>query len=321
MKKKSKIIVGVVAGVAALGLIGGGIAYAVTYTPPIELEFGGPKLTGDDAITVPASGNTKRDVTAMLHSNVEWGEDGNLLVYRDAKMTYELDKEIEGVTLDGTMLIVSSDVKEDAKLTLTATAEQDGKTYTKKLKIAIDKDETLKDTPANPLEKEGYTLVFNDEFNGDTLDFTKWSPYYLRNWVDNDERTKANYYFEDGALVLRNNPDDQSWSSQNDNVKVKGIMSYEKSTLHKFGDVGSGAVFSRDIPTFNGYATKYGYFEVRMRLPDTTAATLHGGWSACRGMRMPLPCSRATRSASRATIPTRRARSISLRPTSPRLRT
>lgn len=278
MEKKTKIIVGVVAGVAALGLIGGGIAFGVTYTPPVELEFGGPKLTGDDAITVPASGNTKRDVTATLHSNVEWGEDGNLLVYRDAKMTYELDKEIEGVTLDGTMLIVSSDVKEDAKLTLTATAEQDGKTYTKKLKIAIDKDETLKDTPANPLEKEGYTLVFNDEFNGDTLDFTKWSPYYLRNWVDNDERTKANYYFEDGALVLRNNPDDQSWSSQNDSVKVKGIMSYEKSTLHKFGDVGSGAVFSRDIPTFNGYATKYGYFEVRMRLPDTNDGSHFAWW-------------------------------------------
>lgn len=278
MKKKTKIIVGVVAGVAALGLIGGGIAFGVTYTPPIELEFGGPKLTGKDAVTVPASGNTKRDVTATLHSNVEWGEDGNLLVYHDAKMTYELDKEIEGVTLDGTMLIVSSDVQEDAKLTLTATAEQDGKTYTKKLKIAIDKDETLKDTPANPLEKEGYTLVFNDEFNGDTLDFTKWSPYYLRNWVDNDERTKADYYFEDGTLVLRNNPDDQSWSSQNDSVKVKGIMSYEKSTLHKFGDVGSGAVFSRDIPTFNGYATKYGYFEVRMRLPDTNDGSHFAWW-------------------------------------------
>lgn len=277
MKKKTKIIVGIVAGVAALGLIGGGIAYAVTYTPPIELEFGGPKLTGEDAITVPASGNTKRDVTATLHSNVEWGEDGNLLVY-DSPITYTLDKEIEGVMLDGTMLIVSSGVEADARLTLTATAEQDGKTYTEKLKIAIDKDKTLKDTPANPLEKEGYTLVFNDEFNGSALDYTKWSPYYLRNWVDNDERTRANYYFEDGALVLRNNPDDESWSSQNDGVKVKGIMSYEKSTLHKFGATGSGAVFSRDIPTFDGYATKYGYFEVRMRLPDTNDGSHFAWW-------------------------------------------
>ncbi len=279
MKKKTKIIIGsTVAGVAALGLIAGGIAYALTYTPPIELKFGGPDLTGEDTVTVPASGNTKRDVTATLYSNVEWDEDGNPLVYTDAKMTYTLDKEVPGVTLDGTMLIISSDVQADEKLTLTATAEQGGKTYTEKLKIAIDKDETLKDTPANPLEKEGYTLVFNDEFNGDTLDYTKWSPYYLRNWVDNDERTRANYYFEDGALVLRNTPDDESWSSQNDNVKVKGIMSYEKSTLHKFGTVGSGAVFSRDIPTFDGYATKYGYFEVRMRLPDTNDGSHFAWW-------------------------------------------
>ena len=278
MKKKSKIIIGAVAGVAALGIIAGGIAIGVTYTPPVELKFGAPSLTGDDAVTVPASGSTKRDVTAKLYNNKAFDEDGNPAVLEDAVLTYALDKEIEGVTLDGTMLTISSAVKADDTLTVTATAEQNGKTYTKKLKVDIDKDESLKDTPANPLEKEGYTLVFNDEFDGDSLDFTKWSPYYLRNWVDNDARTKADYYFEDGALVLRNNPDDPSWSSQNDNVKVRGIMSYEKSTLHKFGTVGSGAVFSRDIPTFDGYATKYGYFEVRMRMPDTNDGSHFAWW-------------------------------------------
>ena len=196
MKKKSKIIIGVVAGVAALGIIAGGIAIGVTYTPPVELKFGAPSLTGDDTVTVPASGSTKRDVTAKLYNNKAFDEDGNPAVLEDAVLTYALDKEIEGVTLDGTLLTISSAVKADDTLTVTATAEQNGKTYTKKLKVDIDKDESLKDTPANPLEKEGYTLVFNDEFDGDSLDFTKWSPYYLRNWVDNDARTKADYYFE-----------------------------------------------------------------------------------------------------------------------------
>ena len=36
-------------------------------------------------------------------------------------------------------------------------------------------DEGGKDVPANPLEKEGYTLIFNDEFDGEELDYAKAS--------------------------------------------------------------------------------------------------------------------------------------------------
>lgn len=51
-------------------------------------------------------------------------------------------------------------------------------------------------------------LVFRDEFNGSTLDYTRWSPCYLRDWINHDERTRANDYSEDGGLVLRNTADD-----------------------------------------------------------------------------------------------------------------
>ena len=35
------------------------------------------------------------------------------------------------------------------------------------------------DYPANPLEKEGYRLIFHDEFEGNEIDKSKWIPEYL----------------------------------------------------------------------------------------------------------------------------------------------
>ena len=35
------------------------------------------------------------------------------------------------------------------------------------------------DYPASPLEKEGYRLIFHDEFEGKEIDRTKWIPEYL----------------------------------------------------------------------------------------------------------------------------------------------
>lgn len=290
MPKKKKLTVLIVSVIAALAVLAGavtGIVYAVKYTPPVELLFAAPKLTGKDCVLAPASGTTKRDVTARLYDNTQSDDDGNPLVLEEVKVSYSLEGDAEKMKLvslaaadDGTaMLYVDSGISADTSLTVVATATApDGKAHKAKLKVQVKKDDSLKDTPASPLEKEGWELVYHDEFDGDTLDYTKWSPYYLRHWVDNDERTKADYYFEDGSLVLRNPLDADSWSSQNSNVKVKGIMSYERTDLHKYGNVGSGAVFSRDIPTFDGYATKYGYFELRAKLPDTRDGSHFAWW-------------------------------------------
>ena len=38
------------------------------------------------------------------------------------------------------------------------------------------------DYPASPLEKEGYRLIFHDEFEGKEIDRTKWIPEYLPSW-------------------------------------------------------------------------------------------------------------------------------------------
>ena len=70
------------------------------------------------------------------------------------------------------------------------------------------------DMPANPVDKPGYTLDYADEFNGDSLDKSKWTDYYLPHWSKNPENAKANYRFENGCLVEYITKDQQAWSPE-----------------------------------------------------------------------------------------------------------
>lgn len=234
------------------------------------LDFIAPPFTGKDAVLVPASGRTRRSMTAEVFLRAT-GEP-----VRGRKIEYGLEEDIPGIFLEKNLLVIESSVKESATVTVRATDAQGGLTACKKVQIR--KDATLRDAPPSPLEKEGWTLVFHDEFDGEALDPSKWSPYYLRHWCDTDERTKAEVFFEDGAMALRCPENAGSWSHQDGQVKVKGIMTMEKTHLHKFGEPGKGAVKSRRIPTFDGYATKYGYFELRVKLPDTKDGSHFAWW-------------------------------------------
>lgn len=276
--KKMKIIVCIVLCVLGAALIGGGIyagvANSKTYiNDERTIYFHSPKLTGKDAVIVPASGVTRRNITAIVYDNAQAVE---LL---ENPVSYTLNKDVKGVSIEDNMLIVSSEVEDSVSLKLTAKDALDGveNPVYRTLKIQIKKDKNLKDVAPNPIEKEGWTLYYNDEFDGEELDMQAWSPYYLRQWSDHDERTKANYFFEDGSFVLRCEEGLQPWSSQDGN-KVRAIMSYEKNYLHKFGAPGTSAIFSRDIPTFDGVATKYGYFEMRLKMPNTKDGSHFAWW-------------------------------------------
>ena len=57
------------------------------------------------------------------------------------------------------------------------------------------------DAPANPLEKEGYRLIFHDEFDGTTLDETKWIDDY--NPARQPRKVSATFYeMKDGIVSL-----------------------------------------------------------------------------------------------------------------------
>ncbi|MCC8022689.1 MAG: hypothetical protein LIO46_02745, partial [Clostridiales bacterium] len=229
-------------------------------------QFAHPDFTGKYTLVVPASDSVRRNLS------VHFVQDGESEAVQ-AGVTYTLDYRPQGVTLVGNTLTVSSEAEESH--TLYVTAEYGGETA--RLKVKIEKDETIADVAASPVEKEGWTLVYQDEFEDEVLDYSTWTPYYLRHWTDDDERTLANYRFEDGSLVLSAESALDNWSDQ-DSSKAFGIMTYERDNLHKFGEPGSGAVENRSIPEFDGYATKYGYFEMRLKMPSTRDGSHFAWW-------------------------------------------
>lgn len=273
------ILIGIVAVAGLATAIGFGVAGYVTTggrdtVGELHIAFDSSVLMlRGDSIVAPASGVTRRSVRAQITRNGE--------VQESEEIEYRILQSVEGVRLEGDMLIVSADLPRNRTFTVEARSVSQPRLYTTQ-KVSVVRDDSLQDVPRSPLEKEGWELYYQDDFDGTDLDMTHWSPYYLRNWTDDSMRTRATYSFEsDGentSLVLTADQDRNSWSAQDAKVKVCGISSYETDYLHKFGTLGSGAVFNTTTPDFDGLATKYGYFELRMRMPDTRDGSHFAWW-------------------------------------------
>lgn len=124
--------------------------------------------------------------------------------------------------------------------------------------------------------KAGYTLDFHDEFNGPTLDKTKWTDYYLPHWTANPAQAKANYRFANGKLVEYITKNQQPWSPTLDGkVKSSAIMSFNKNWVHNFS--GSEQILS-DQKTWEGYTTTYGYFELRAKFSNVGGGGHQAWW-------------------------------------------
>ncbi|MEU4724393.1 RICIN domain-containing protein [Nonomuraea dietziae] len=122
------------------------------------------------------------------------------------------------------------------------------------------------DFPPNPPSKTGYTLDFQEEFDGTSLDTNKWLPYYLPHCTSNRENAKARYTVADGVLTQRLDADTPAWNPAYDGtVKISSIQTYNKDWWHRFN---SSMPNDHHEPDFNGYTTKYGYFEVRAKLAN-----------------------------------------------------
>jgi hypothetical protein len=129
------------------------------------------------------------------------------------------------------------------------------------------------DFPANPLEKPGYILQFNDEFDEPTLDTNKWVPFYLPHWSSR-ALSAPRYYFEDGNLVLQITKDQQPWCPEFDGaIRCSSIQTGEFS-----GPVGSKLGQLRFNPAcvvreaqvnVQKYTPQYGYFELRAKGVNT----------------------------------------------------
>ncbi|MCH5198592.1 MAG: glycoside hydrolase family 16 protein [Oscillospiraceae bacterium] len=127
-------------------------------------------------------------------------------------------------------------------------------------------------------EKEGYVIDFSSEFNDDILDIEYWLPQYLPHCTPNIAGSSARYKLENGCLNLyieKDSPDyfgGQPGSVDPDNLLwiANGIQTWEKNHLHP------GGAHMMEVQPFEGYATQYGYFEMRMKMPNTKG----GGYAA-----------------------------------------
>jgi hypothetical protein len=131
------------------------------------------------------------------------------------------------------------------------------------------------DSPANPVAKPGYTLDFQEEFSGTELNTDQWLEYYLPQWTDDREKAKAQYTVENGVLHEYLTPETQSWSPLDTTVKISSIQTYNQKHWHKFA---SSATPYRDEPVFDGYTTKYGYFEMRAKKSDVLGGGHQAWW-------------------------------------------
>lgn len=132
------------------------------------------------------------------------------------------------------------------------------------------------DVPAGPLDTitapdgSEMHLVWNDEFNSDSLDGTKWTLRAKMNQSDIRNGTdEHNVKVENGELVMRSWKEDNGNFSTNTSVTTDGTMSYKYGYLEMFANVpfveGCWPSFwmqSKDIHRSVPYMTEIDIFEV-----------------------------------------------------------
>lgn len=115
-----------------------------------------------------------------------------------------------------------------------------------------------------------YQPDLSDEFNGPELD-SRWCPYYQASWGDMDA-SRARYRFiteSDGTISLELYVDNagqgywQPWRESNNTYKVAGITGGARDYMNMWPS--GGFPITNHVPYYDGFATRYGYFEIRAR--------------------------------------------------------
>lgn len=121
-----------------------------------------------------------------------------------------------------------------------------------------------------PSNYDGWELVFNDEFEGNSLDKSKWNPTY--NWGHTHNHQA--YCVEENVFV------------ENGLLRIKGEAKRHPSapaTCSNGGNTYSLDYTSGAIDTQNKFKVKYGYIEGRFKMPKQLGTwpafwTLQDGW-------------------------------------------
>lgn len=128
------------------------------------------------------------------------------------------------------------------------------------------------DTGTEPIERPGWTLVFQEEFNDAVLNPAKFSDSYMPHWTT-PEQSLAHYDVVDGILSLRIDKETQGpWWAFDDVQKISSIQTGMRDGMHNFWDTCTITDHHRAVTNFE---TKYGYFD-EGRVPHDGG--LHSAW-------------------------------------------
>lgn len=125
------------------------------------------------------------------------------------------------------------------------------------------------DFPANPVEKPGYRLDFQDEFDSPELAADRWLPVYLPHWSSRAS-SAPRYQLTESQLLLEILPGQPPWCPEFDGeVRVSSVQ-----TGAFAGPVGSSlgqhrfnkkSVVREAQANVRTYTPQYGYFEIRAK--------------------------------------------------------
>jgi hypothetical protein len=127
----------------------------------------------------------------------------------------------------------------------------------------------------DPVAKTGYELDFEDTFDGDVLDRSRWLPYYLPQWSSR-ETAAARYRLGGGELRLVIEADQQPWCPEFDGQTRVSSLQTGVFAGPLGGPVGQsrftpGLVVRQEQDEARLYTPRYGLFELRARALDDPA--------------------------------------------------
>lgn len=125
-----------------------------------------------------------------------------------------------------------------------------------------------------PVDKPGYRLIFQDEFDGETLDDSRWVPQYLSSWAQKPELAELTYIMENGLMRLQIFAETQPWCPEYDGeTVVSGFTTGDRNALHNWN--GTNAV-RNPVEMQATHLNQYGYYEIRAK--GQSGSARHAAW-------------------------------------------
>ena len=125
-----------------------------------------------------------------------------------------------------------------------------------------------------PVDKPGYRLIFQDEFDGETLDYSRWVPQYLSSWAQKPELAEPTYIMENGLMRLQIFAETQPWCPEYDGeTVVSGFTTGDRNALHNWN--GTSAV-RNPVEMQATHLNQYGYYEIRAK--GQSGSARHAAW-------------------------------------------